>query len=152
MVRYVWNSIKIFFNPGLVGSIHYTYMVGSVSMVAYHATACSTFPDCITSERRKFSRRYSSSVRFPRSDATQPVGIHWGKVELESAGEIILLGFAATDDPSSVPWSRSTRPSCRPYQTRVKLRYCRNQWTSNISLLYLYLESFNYLHLLLLLD
>ena len=70
-------------NPGLVGSIHYTYMVGSVSMVAYHATACSTFPDCITSERRKFSRRYSFSVRFPRSDATQPVGIHWGKVELE---------------------------------------------------------------------
>jgi len=113
-------TISISFNPGLVGSIDYTYMVGSVSMVAYHATACSTFPDCITSERRKFSRRYSFSVRFPRSDATQPVGIHWGKVELESAGEIILLGFAATDDPSSVQWSRSTRPSCRPYQTRVK--------------------------------
>ena len=69
-------SLTYSVNPGLVGSIHYTYMVGSVSMVAYHATACSTFPHCITSERRKFSRRYSFSVRFPRSDATQPVGIH----------------------------------------------------------------------------
>ena len=64
------------FNPGLVGSIHYTYMVGSFSMVAPPATACSTLPECITSERRKFSRRYSFSFRFPRSDATQPVGIH----------------------------------------------------------------------------
>ena len=105
------------FNPGLVGSIDYTYMVG---WSRGPLPPCSTLPECITSERRKFSRRYSFSFRFPRSDATQPVGIHWGKVELESAGEIILLGFAATADYRENQGSRSTRPSCRPYQTRVK--------------------------------
>ena len=64
-----WQSL----NPGLVGSIDYTLMVGWSRRVR---PSCSTPPQCITSERREFSRRYSFSFRFPRSDATQPVGIH----------------------------------------------------------------------------